>query len=131
MIYAVFLLLAFSCFYYANDLICGIVLILLPLLITYVVLAYIYDIENAYVEIKNGENIVVDYYFGIKKEKRFLLGDITSAKIAFGYSHKVRGKRVNTVGTQYIIFYNNQKYLFKIIYLAQTAEIFGEYLNLT
>ena len=64
----------------------------------------------------------------IKKEKHISFSDITSAEICIGYSHKVKGYRLSFAGMRYIVFRNNKKYLFKIIYLPETEEIFKHYL---
>ena len=90
---------------------------------------FIKDIENAYIEIKENEIIVVDYYWGVKKEKHISFSDITSAEICIGYSHKVKGYRWSFAGMRYIVFKKDKKYLFKIIYLPETEEIFKQYLQ--
>ncbi|MBQ3183477.1 MAG: hypothetical protein IJB57_07390 [Clostridia bacterium] len=96
---------------------------------TVIIMVFIKDIERAYVEI-NGDKIhTVDYYFGIKKEKDFSFFDITSADIYLGKSLKVKGHRESVSGIRYIVFRNGKKYLFKIIYLPETVEIFKQYIN--
>ena len=80
-------------------------------------------------KIKEDVIYVVDYYWGIKKEKHISRSDITSAEICIGYSCKVKGYRFSFGGMRYIVFRNNKKYLFKIIYLPETEEIFKQYLQ--
>ena len=87
------------------------------------------DMEKAYIEIKENKIHVVDYYCGIKKEKLFSFSDITSAEICIGNSLKVKGYRISEMGIQYIVFRNGKKYLFKIIHLPETEEIFKQYLQ--
>ena len=128
LIYSIFGLCAFACFYYAQSFIGGIFVILIPILLTAIILIYIKDIEKAYIEIKENEIYVVDYYWGIKKEKHISFSDITSAEICIGYSHKVKGYRLSFAGMRYIVFKKDNKYLFKVIYLPETEEIFKQYL---
>ncbi|MBR2860311.1 MAG: hypothetical protein IKB86_00500 [Clostridia bacterium] len=128
LIYSIFGLLSFACFYYAHSFIGGISIILIPVLLTAIILIHIKDIEKAYIEIKDNKIYVVDYYWGVKKEQCFSFFDITSAEICIGYSHKVKGYRLSFAGIQYIVFRKDNKYLFKIIYLPETEEIFKQYL---
>ncbi len=71
LIYSIFGLATFSCFYYTNHILTGIVLIILPLFMTIIMLSMVKDIEKAYVEINGSTIHAVDYYSGIKKEKIF------------------------------------------------------------
>ena len=129
LMFGMFGLLSFACFYYAQSLFGGIFVILIPIALTAIILLHIKDMEKAYVEIKEDVIYVVDYYWGIKKEKHISRSDITSAEICIGYSHKVKGYRFSFAGMRYIVFRNNKKYLFKIIYLPETDEIFKQYLQ--
>lgn len=88
------------------------------------------DMEKAYVEINDDTITVVDYYFGIKMEKAFLIQDIANAEIIIGYSMRVRGYRYSNAGCTYIVFRDNSgKYLFKIICVPETKRFFDTYLN--
>ena len=129
LMFGMFGLLSFACFYYAQSLFGGIFVILIPIALTAIILLHIKDMEKAYVEIKEDVIYVVDYYWGIKKEKHISHSDITSAEICIGYSHKVKGYRFSFAGVRYIVFRNNKKYLFKIIYLPEIEEIFKQYLQ--
>jgi hypothetical protein len=117
-------LLSFACFYYAKSIIGGVSIILITVLLTIIILIHIQNIEKAYVEIKQNEICVVDYYWGVKKEKHFSFSDITSAEICMGCSLKIKGYRFSFTGMRYIVFKKNKKYLFKIIYLPETERIF-------
>ena len=128
LIYSIFGLVSFACFYYAQSFIGGMSVILIPVLLTAIILIHIKDIEKAYIEIKENEIYVVDYYWGIKKEKHISFSDITSAEICIGYSHKVKGYRLSFAGMRYIVFKKDNKYLFKVIYFPETEEIFKQYL---
>ena len=129
LMYSIFGLVSFACFYYANSIVGGIFIILIPVLMTALILTHIRDIERAYVEIQGNEIYVVDYYWGIQKEKHFSFSDITSAEICIGHSQKVKGYRLSIAGMQYIVFKKDKKYLFKVIYLPETEEIFKQYLQ--
>ena len=129
LMYSIFGLLSFACFYYARSIFGGIFVMLIPIALTAIILLHIKDMEKAYVEIKEDVIYVVDYYWGIKKEKHISRSDITSAEICIGYSCKVKGYRFSFGGMRYIVFRNNKKYLFKIIYLPETEEIFKQYLQ--
>ena len=71
LIYGIFGLISFACFYYAQSIIGGISIMLIPVLLTAIIHIHIKDIENAHVEIREHEIYVVDYYWGIKKEKLY------------------------------------------------------------
>ena len=129
LMYSIFGLLSFACFYYANSFAGGVCVILIPALLTIVVLIRIKDMEKAYVEIKGNVIYVVDYYWGVKKEQRFSFSDITSTEICVGYSNKVKGYRYSFAGMRYIVFNQGEKYLFKIICLPETKEIFGQFIR--
>ena len=128
LMYSIYGLTAFACFYYAHSFAGGIFVISIPCVLTTIILIQIKDIEKAYVEIKDTEIYVVDYYCGIKKEKRILFSDITCAEIHPSYSHKVKGYRANAVGMRYLVFKKDKKYLFKILYLPETEQLFKKYL---
>lgn len=128
LMYSIFGLVSFACFYYAKSIVGGILVILAPILMTAIIFTHIKDIERAYVEIIENEIYVVDYYWGIKREKHISFSDITSAEICIGYSHKVKGYRLSFAGMRYIVFKKDKKYLFKIIYLPETEETFKQYL---
>ena len=125
LMYSIFGLVAFDCFYYANSIMGGVLIILIPVLMTTLILTHIKDIERAYVEINENEIHVVDYYWGIKKEKHISYTDITSAEICIGYSHKVKGYRLSFAGMQYIVFKKDKEYLFKIIYHTITSPYYN------
>ncbi len=126
---SMFGLVAFACFYYAQSIIGGVSVILILILLTAIIIVPIKDMEKAYVEIKENEFYVVDYYCGVKKEKHISCSDITSAEIDAGYSYKVKGYRFSNAGMRYIVFKKNNKYLFKIIALPETEELFKHYLQ--
>ena len=129
LMFSIFCLGSFACFYYAKSIAGGLSVLLIPILMTAILLTHIKDMERAYVEIIDDEISVVDYYWGVKKEKHFALSDITSAEICIGYSHKVKGYRFSFSGMRYIVFKNGDKYLFKIIALPETEDIFKEYIR--
>lgn len=128
LMYFIFLLGAFACFYYAKSVWSGIMVIALPTILTIWHCITTSDICKAYIEINGNAIRVVDYYLGIKKEQMYLFSDISSAEIAPGYSHRVKGYRFSAMRTQYIILKKDNKYLFKIIYLPETKNIFKEFL---
>ena len=127
--FSIFALGAFACFYYANSIAGGILVIMIPILMTTIILTHIKDMERAYVEINENEIHIVDYYWGIKKERHISYADITSAEICIGCSHKVRGYCWRFAGMRYIVFKKDNKYLFRIIHLPETEEIFKHYLQ--
>ena len=129
LIYFIFLLVAYACFTYAQSKLGGILVIIIPIALTVWVYITIKDMSNAYIEINEKSILVVDYYLGIKKEKMFSFSDITSAEIAPGYSHRVKGYRYSAMGTRYIILKKDTKYLFKIMYSPETASIFEDYIS--
>ncbi len=127
LMYGMFGLLSFACFYYAKSFVGGISVILIPVLLTAIILIQIRDFEKAYIEIKENKIYIVDYYWGVRKEKYISFSDITAAQIVPGSSFKVKGVRIPQI--PYIVFRNNKKYLFKIIYLPETEELFKQYIR--
>lgn len=130
LIYGIFLLGSFACFYYSNSIVSGMFMILLPIVLTFFVWITISDMNKAYVEIGEETVYVVDYYMRLKREKEISICDIASAEIIQGYSHKVRGYRWGMAGFSYIVFRGDtRQYLFKIIYTPETKRVFQEYMN--
>ena len=129
LMFSIFCLGSFACFYYAKSIAGGLSVLLIPILMTAIILTHIKDMEKAYIEIIDDEIYIVDYYWGIKKEKHFTFSDITSAEICIGYSHKVKGYRLSFLGMRYIIFKNDNNYLFKIIALPETEKFFKKYIR--
>ena len=130
MMYGIFLLCAFACIYYADAIVAGMFMVLLPIVLLLCIWIQISDMNKAYVEISKDKIHVVDYYMGVKIEKRFSVGEITSVEIVKGYSYKMRGYRLGVAGLSYIVFKDcNKRYLFKILYTPETKEIFEGYLQ--
>lgn len=124
LLYALFLLGAFACIYYAKSVLSGILLLMI-LIGCSIIMS---DMRKAYIEVDESMIRVVDYYFGIKKEKLFSFADITSAEIVIGCSPRVKGYRISAGGTQYIVVRKGNEYLFKVICTADTINIFQKYL---
>ena len=129
LMYFVFLLGAFACFYYTKSVLGGILMIFIPIALTTWYYITSKDIANAHIEIDGNSIHVVDYYLGMKKEQILAFSDITSAEIVPGYSHRLKGYRVSAMGTRYIVLKKDNKYLFKIICLPETENIFKDFLN--
>ncbi len=129
LLYGMFAMAALSCFYNEQSILGGFVIIALVIVLTLLVFIPFRDMSRAYIQI-NGEEIqVVDYYLGIPKIKNYTFSHITSAEIALAYSHRVKGYRIHTGGTQYIILRHGKQYLFKIIYFPETGQLFKQYLQ--
>ena len=108
-----------------------IILIPIALIVAFVIVTTV-DMNKAYVQI-DGECItVVNYYFFVRKEKRFKFDEIKTAEIVPGMSLRVRGYRESSMGASYIVFRNSDnKYLFKIINCPETNEFFVKYFQIT
>lgn len=130
LIFALFVFVAMVCSLCTNS-IAPAVLILTPVFVLAILFTIVQkDMAKAFVEINNDTITVVDYYFGIKKEKSFLIHDIANAEILIGYSMRVRGYRYSNGGCSYIVIRdNNGKYLFKIICVPETKQFFEKYFN--
>ncbi len=124
--YGIFGMVAFACFHYADNIFASILLMAIPLFLTAIMRIAIRDMEKVYIEIKENEICVADYYFGIKREKHFLISDVTSKEIYFGNSWKVKGYHVSSFA-QYFVFYHNKKYLFKMICFPETEALLKQY----
>lgn len=113
----------------SNHCVIRITVILVTVLMTAVVLLAKRDTERSCIGITGNEIIVTDYVLGIKKEKRISRSDITSAEICHAYSPKIKGYRFSPAGEHFIVFFCGKKYLFKIIHLPETEEIFKQYIQ--
>lgn len=128
LLYPLFLFGSFAGFYYEKSVLSGILMLAIPTAMTIVCCTITSDMRKAYIEVDESTIRVVDYYFGIKKEKLFSFADITSAEIVTGYSTRVKGYRISTGGTRYIVVRKGSEYLFKVICTADTINIFQKYL---
>ena len=109
---SIFLLAAFVCFFIANSIIGGIILILIPIFLFALVYFSITDLEKAYIEICEDHIVAVEFFAGISKIKRFQKDDIQSYKFSKSLD-RIPGTKLKFV--RYIVFYDkNGKYLFKI-----------------
>lgn len=109
---SMFLLAAFVCFFIANSIIGGIILILIPIFLFALVYFSITDLEKAYIEICEDHIVAVGFFAGISKIKRFQKDDIHSYKFPKSLD-RIPGAKLKFV--RYIVFYDkNGKYLFKI-----------------
>ena len=129
LIFSLFIFMAIACSLYIRSIAPAIVL-LLPMS-----LANLYgfisdqDMKRAYIEIHNNTICVVDYYFGVKKEKVFSIQDIINAESLPSSSFSVRGYRWPYM-TRYIVFRgHNGKFLFKVLHIPETESFFHAYLN--
>ncbi len=80
LLYALFLLGSFACFYYAKSVPNGILLIVIPIVMTMVCCIMLSDMRKAYIEVDESMIRVVDYYFGIKKRSCFHLQTLQALK---------------------------------------------------
>lgn len=126
--YLMFALASFACFCYAQSILGGVLMVMLPAVLTCWYWITMRDMRKAYVEIDGDSIRTVDYYLGFRKESVFSFADITSAEIAWGYSHRVKGYRFSVTGTRYIILKKGKNYLFKIIYLPETEGVFKRFI---
>ena len=130
LVFSIFALGAFASVYYEHNIIAGIIIILIPFAMTAIGSILITDMLRAYVEIIDDSIVIVDYYFGIKKEKHYTFQDIESVKAELGYSFHTRGYRMRGI-VQYLVFRGHKnKYLFKVAYFPETKEFFEKYFNI-
>ncbi|MBE6981823.1 MAG: hypothetical protein E7437_05820 [Ruminococcaceae bacterium] len=130
LIVSLFLFIAIVCFLYIDSVMPAVV-ILTPVLMLAILIAIVQkDMEKAFIEIVDDVVSVTDYYFGVKKEKKFSMCEIETAEILIGYSMRVRGYRYSNAGCAYIVFRGNDgKYMFKVICVPETKQFFSKYLN--
>ena len=122
--------LAFYLFYFAKSVAGGIIEIIITFLLFEFVIVRNSNLEKSYVEINNDEILVVDYSYHRKKEKCFNVKEIAEMQVLFGHSFKVRGDKITSSATQYIVFRNHKKkYLFKVFYTEENYKYFQEYIN--
>ncbi len=130
LVIAIFFFMAIACSFYANS-ITPAVVILVPMLLLAVLIAITQkDMDKASVEVVNDVITVTDFYFGIKREKVYSVQDIGCAEVLIGYSMRVRGYRYSNGGMTYIVFKDmNGKYMFKVLCVPETKELFEAYLK--
>ena len=128
--FSIFVMGAFACIYYAHNIIVGIIMILLPLILTAFVAIIITDMQRAYVEIIDDSIVVVDYYFGIRKEKRYTFKDIEKVKVELGYSFHTKGYCMRGIITYLVFRGQKNKYLFKVANFPETKEFFEKYFDI-
>ena len=126
LIYCPFLLAAFCLFYYGKSIGAGLSLIILPVFLLVLTIAFFKDMQNCYVEIQDSRIRIVNYYFLQPKESFLDIDVIDSYKIYMAGSFKVKGRRINYSGSRYFVYYDQDgKYLFKILKTPE-AEIFNQ-----
>ena len=127
---AIFAFMAIVCSFYISSVAPAVLIITIVLIFTALFFVTQMDMEKAYIEINDDTISAVDYYFGIKKERSFLIQDIANAEIVIGYSMRVHGYRHSMCGCTYIVFRDNtDKYLFKVLCIPETKQFFDKYLN--
>lgn len=123
-------LFAFFLFYYAKSIAGGIIETIVTVCFFELVIVRSFNLEKSYIEINNDEILVVDYSYHRKKEKCFNVKEIAEMQVLFGHSFKVRGDKITSSATQYIVFRNHKKkYLFKVFYTEENYKYFQEYIN--
>lgn len=124
--YGMFTLIAVVASMEAHSPLPALLILLLALGMTALV-AFIYsDVNKAYVEIDGGQIHVVDYYFGIKREKILSSSKIKSVKKTLSSSILIPGYRVR-FGCYLLFRGENRKYLFKVLACPETETFFREY----
>ena len=129
---ACLLFFAVVCSYYAKSILPALIILLAIGIPSALLFVMNRDMNMAYVEIMGGEIRVVDLYFGIKKENKFLVSDIKTAESYWGGSLRIKGYRWRFGGMHYIVFRDGDgKYLFKILDLPETRDVFGAFVEIT
>lgn len=106
----------------------ALVILPIPVFMTAVIAIEYFDTTKAYVEIDGDRIHVVNWFFGIKKEKFFFLREIESVKRVSGYSPFLHGYRYRFA--EYLLFRGaNRKYLFKLFYCPETEAFFREFIE--
>ncbi len=122
-VFVIFALGAFGFIFHENNIVVGIMILLLFFVMSAVAGIISSDCDRSYIEI-DGDNIrVVDYYFGIAKTKHFSKCEVHSYEVVSGNSMKLRGPRLSKGYVKYIVFRDkNNEYLFKIFYHDKNKE---------
>lgn len=130
LIITLFALVAIVCSLYISSPAPAIVILIPMFILTGLTWIVQKDMNRAYVEISGDTITVVDYYFGIRKEKAFQTLDISGAEIVIGYSMRVRGYRYSNGGCTYLVFRDHSgHYLFKVMCVPETKQFFDHYLR--
>lgn len=125
-----FLFMAVVCSLEINSIVPAVVILTPTIIITALIAFDLTDISKAYIEIIEDKITVVDYNFSIKKEKNFLLSDISYSEILLASSMRVRGKRIGKGPFTYIVFRDkNDKFMFKVLYTPESKQFFANYIK--
>ena len=123
LIYGLFVLAAVVFSLETHSPLPALLILLLVLLLTALVALRCSDFTRAYVEIDGDRIRVVNYLFGIKKEKFFSLREIESAECTVIQVSRFRS-------APYLQFRGaNRKYLFKLYDCPETEAFFHEFLK--
>lgn len=122
--YGMFTLIAVVASMEAHSLLPALLLLLLMLGMTALVAFTYSDVTKAYVEIDGEQIHVVDYYFGIKREKTLSSSKIKSVEKTL--TILTPGYRMQ-FGCYLLFRGENRKYLFKIFACPETETFFREY----
>lgn len=114
---------SFCIIYYANEILVGIFIALMP----FAFLLWFHrnqrNIANSYVEVFDDYVIVTEYPWGKKSVKKIQITEIDHTKLLLPSSIKLRGPRIYIIGIPYIVFYNkHEKQLFKLLAYPQAKQ---------
>ena len=125
--FSLFVVAAFYIIFYEKSIGSGLAVLALGIVTVLPLVMLFCDLDRAYIEIKGESILVVDYYFGIRKEKEVFLRDVTAVELSTNCSCRIKG--LHERYERYIVFSKDNKYLFKVIYLPETERIFRRYIN--
>lgn len=132
--YLIFVILAVSMFIEFEEvpyIFMGIVVLILPLVIAFLVWRYLSGLFESYVELKDDVIIIVDYYIFSMKKKKISIRDIEQAKVIRSFpigffKSPIPGRTIPAFAVfdfAYIVFYGkNDEYLFKVLETEASQE---------
>lgn len=129
--YSMFAMASFCVIYYANEILVGIFIALMPFTF---LLWFHWDqqnLANSFVEIFDDYVIVTEYLWGKKLVKIIQINEIDHTKLLLPNSMKLRGPRIYNIGIPYIVFYNkHEKQLFKLLAYPQAKQFQESIINI-
>ena len=123
LMYGIFAMVSFCVVFYANEILGGILIALIPFAFLFWVLWDKRNLSRSFVEIFDDYVIVTEYPWGRKTVTKIHIAEIDHTKLLIPSSIKLRGPRIYSVGIPYIVFYNKQdKQLFKLLASPQAKQ---------
>lgn len=128
--YSIFAMLSFCVIYYANEILVGIFIALIPFAFPLWFHWSQRNLANSFVEVFDDYVIVTEYPWGRKLIKKIQITEIDHTKLLLPNSMALQGPRIYNIGIPYIVFYSkHEKQLFKLLAYPQAKQFQESIIN--